>query len=71
LIGSPRPAPIIPGSTGAATTAGGKACNPRILGIGADSGHHEQRGPSTDAYRRSSVVEARSTGPKAGVFSAD
>jgi hypothetical protein len=25
----------------AAFAAGGNACNPRILGIGADSGHHE------------------------------
>jgi hypothetical protein len=30
----------------AAFAAGGKACNPRILGMGADSGHHEQRSPS-------------------------
>jgi hypothetical protein len=28
--------------------AGGKACSPRILGIGADSGHHEHRRPSTN-----------------------
>jgi hypothetical protein len=31
----------------AAVAAGGNACNPRILGIGADSGHHEQRSPNT------------------------
>jgi hypothetical protein len=31
----------------AAFAAGINACNPRILGIGADSGHHEQRSPST------------------------
>jgi hypothetical protein len=27
--------------------AGGNACKPVILGIGADSGHYEQRSPST------------------------
>jgi hypothetical protein len=31
----------------AAFAAGGKGCNPRILGIGADSGHHEHRSPNT------------------------
>jgi hypothetical protein len=31
----------------AAFAAGGKACKPRILGIGVDSGHHEHRNPST------------------------
>ena len=31
----------------AISTDGGKACSPRILGIGADSGHQEQRSPST------------------------
>jgi hypothetical protein len=31
----------------AAFAAGGKACKPVILGIGADSGHYEQRSPST------------------------
>jgi hypothetical protein len=31
----------------AAFAAGRKACNPRILGMGADSGHHEHRSPST------------------------
>jgi hypothetical protein len=27
--------------------AGGRACNPRIRGIGADGEHHEHRSPST------------------------
>jgi hypothetical protein len=31
----------------AAFAAGGKACKPRILGIGADSGHDEHRSPNT------------------------
>jgi hypothetical protein len=31
----------------AAFATGGRACKPRILGIGADSGNHEQRSPST------------------------
>jgi hypothetical protein len=31
----------------AAFAAGGNACKPVILGIGADSGHYEQRSPST------------------------
>jgi hypothetical protein len=31
----------------AAFAAGGNVCNPRILGIGADSGHQEHRSPST------------------------
>jgi hypothetical protein len=31
----------------AAFAAGGRVCNARILGIGADSGHHEHRSPST------------------------
>jgi hypothetical protein len=31
----------------AAFAAGGRAYSPRILGIGADSGHHEHRSPST------------------------
>jgi hypothetical protein len=31
----------------AAFAAGGKACKPRILGIGAASGHHEHRSPRT------------------------
>jgi len=31
----------------AAFAEGGRACSPRILGIGADSGHHEHRSPST------------------------
>jgi hypothetical protein len=30
-----------------AVAAGGSACRPRIFGIGADPGHHEQRKPST------------------------
>jgi hypothetical protein len=33
----------------AAFPAGGRACSPRILGIGADSGHHEHRSPSMRA----------------------
>jgi hypothetical protein len=31
----------------AAVAAGGNGCSPRILGIGADSGHHEHRSPKT------------------------
>jgi hypothetical protein len=31
----------------AAFAAGGSACSPRILGIGAVSGHQEHRSPST------------------------
>src|SRR5271170_4953415 len=30
-----------------AFAAGGRECNPRILGIGAEPGHHEQRRPRT------------------------
>jgi hypothetical protein len=35
----------------AAFAAGGNACNPRILGIGADSGHHEHRNSRTGLSR--------------------
>jgi hypothetical protein len=36
----------------AAFAAGGKACKPRILGIGADSGHHEHRSPQHERGNR-------------------
>jgi hypothetical protein len=42
-----------------AFAAGGKACKPRILGIGVDSGHHEHRSPSPNV-----ATDARGCGPR-------
>jgi hypothetical protein len=38
----------------AAFAAGGNTCNPSILGIGADSGHHEHRSPNTSVATEAS-----------------
>jgi hypothetical protein len=39
-----------------AFASGGKTCRPRVLGMGADSGHHEHRSPSTNVATDASGV---------------
>jgi hypothetical protein len=47
----------------AAFATGGNACSPRIVGMGAVSGHHEHRRPSTRVATPTRRAEVHRDGP--------